>query len=114
MIPLYFSKDKSRKKERARKALERIGIADLADKKVNKLSGGQKQRVAIARAIVNNPKILLADESTGALDVNTSADIIKEFKKLNDDGMTIIIITHDRDVADSCERIVEISDGNIV
>lgn len=114
MIPLYFSKDKSRKKERARKALERIGIADLADKKVNKLSGGQKQRVAIARAIVNNPKILLADEPTGTLDVNTSADIIKEFKKLNDDGMTIIIITHDRDVADSCERIVEISDGNIV
>ena len=83
MIPLYFSKNKSKKKERAKEALKKMGIEELADKRVNKLSGGQKQRVAIARAIVNNPKLLLADEPTGALDVNTSAEIMKEFKRLD-------------------------------
>ncbi len=114
MIPLYFSKNKSKKKERAKEALRKMGIEELADKRVNKLSGGQKQRVAIARAIVNNPKLLLADEPTGALDVNTSAEIMKEFKRLNEEGMTIVIITHDMDVAKGCQRVVEISDGEII
>ena len=113
MIPLYFSKNKSKKKERAKEALRKMGIEELADKRVNKLSGGQKQRVAIARAIVNNPKLLLADEPTGALDVNTSVEIMKEFIRLNEEGMTIVIITHDMDVANGCQRVVEISDGEI-
>lgn len=116
MIPMYFSKRISMKdkKIKAMKAMEKIGILDLANKSVNKLSGGQKQRVAIARAIVNNPSILLADEPTGALDVGTSREIVEVFKELNRQGMTVIIITHDVDVARECQRIIEISDGYIV
>lgn len=115
MIPLYFTKGKllESKKSIAKKALEKVGIGELASKKVNKLSGGQKQRVAIARAIVNNPSILLADEPTGALDVKTSQEIIGVFRELNEQGMTVIIITHDMEVAEACERVIEISDGRI-
>ncbi len=115
MIPLYFAKGKllESKKSIAKKALEKVGIGELASKRVNKLSGGQKQRVAIARAIVNNPSILLADEPTGALDVKTSAEIMGVFKELNEQGITVIIITHDMEVADGCERVIEISDGQI-
>lgn len=116
MIPLFFSKEKSKqsKKERAKAALKKLGIEELAGKKVNKLSGGQKQRVAIARAIVNNPEILLADEPTGALDVKTSSEMMGVFKELNGQGMTVIIITHDMEVAEACGRVIEISDGKIV
>ena len=87
---------------------------ELLNKKVNQLSGGQKQRVAIARAMINNPGILLADEPTGALDVKTSEEIMGVFKKLNKQGTTVIIITHDMEVAAECDRIVEISDGKIL
>ena len=115
MIPLNFSKKKLGKpKELAMKALERVGLANLAKKPVSKLSGGQKQRVAIARAIVNDPSFILADEPTGALDTKTSSEIMELFTELNKSGKTVIIITHDLRVADKCKRKVEISDGRII
>lgn len=115
MIPLNFSKKKLGKpKELAMKALEKVGIANLAKKSVSKLSGGQKQRVAIARAIVNDPSFILADEPTGALDTKTSSEIMELFTELNKSGKTVIIITHDLTVADKCKRKVEISDGRII
>lgn len=115
MLPLYFAKGsaKRNKKKLALDALKRIGIEELCNKKVNKLSGGQKQRVAIARAIVNEPSVILADEPTGALDGNTSNEIMKVLRELNEQGITIIIITHDEDVANMCDRIISIKDGKI-
>lgn len=115
MIPLNFSKKKLGKpKELAMKALERVGIANLAKKPVSMLSGGQKQRAAIARAIVNDPSFILADEPTGALDTKTSSEIMELFTELNKSGKTVIIITHDLTVADKCKRKIEISDGRII
>ena len=115
MLPLDFAKKKkSDRRELALKALASVGLEELAKKPVNNLSGGQKQRVAIARAIVNEPSLILADEPTGALDTKTSAEIMDVFKKLNDDKKTVVIVTHDPNVAKLCERIVEISDGEII
>ena len=114
-IPLYFArKKKGSSNKLALDALEKVGMKELAKKPVNKLSGGQKQRVAIARAIVNNPSFLLADEPTGALDTKTSAEIMALFKSLNDEGKTVMIITHDPTIAGSCKRQIEISDGKII
>ncbi len=114
-IPLYFAKKrKGSANTLALDALEKVGMKELAKKPVNKLSGGQKQRVAIARAIVNNPSFILADEPTGALDTKTSAEIMALFKSLNDEGKTVIIITHDPTIAGSCQRQIEISDGKII
>ena len=114
-IPLYFSKKKKGNANTlALEALEKVGIKELAKKPVNKLSGGQKQRVAIARAIVNDPSFILADEPTGALDTKTSEEIMELFQKLNEDGKTVIIITHDPGVAEKCKRKIEISDGKII
>lgn len=115
MLPLDFArKKKSNRRELALGALSSVGLVELAKKSVSKLSGGQKQRVAIARAIVNEPSLILADEPTGALDTKTSAEIMDVFKRLNDEGKTIVIVTHDPNVAKQCERVVEISDGEIV
>lgn len=94
--------------------LDEMGMLEFANKRVSKLSGGQKQRVAIARAMVNNPKVILADEPTGALDEKTSREIMGVFEELNKKGTTVIIITHDMEVAKMCDRVVEIRDGKLV
>lgn len=115
LIPLNFSRKKTgSKKEKALAALRSVGMEEFAKKPCSKLSGGQKQRVAIARAIVNEPGIILADEPTGALDTKTSGEIIELFKSLNEQGRTVIIVTHDPKVAEQCDRVIEISDGCIV
>lgn len=115
-IPLIFGKVKGNdvRREKLMTALENVGLAELAKKPVRQLSGGQKQRVAIARALVNNPAFLLADEPTGALDSKTSGEIMDVFEKLNQGGKTVIIVTHDMEVAARCGRVIEISDGEIV
>ncbi len=115
-IPLIFGKVKGNdvRREKIMTALENVGLAELAKKPVRQLSGGQQQRVAIARALVNNPTFLLADEPTGALDSKTSGEIMDVFEKLNQGGKTVIIVTHDMEVAARCGRVIEISDGEIV
>ena len=117
IMPLFFTPKSGRRSEKEKRALEilkRLEMDEYAHKKVNKLSGGQKQRVAIARAMINNPSVLLADEPTGALDVKTTDEIMKVFRNLNKNGTTVIIITHDMEVAAMCDRIIEISDGKII
>ncbi len=116
MLPLFFNRKYNfgKMNELAEEMLEKVGIKDQAKKKVNQLSGGQKQRVAIARAIINDPSYILADEPTGALDTKTSSEIMELFKRLNEDGKTVVIITHDNDVAAICKRRIELSDGSIV
>ena len=94
-------------------ALEKVGLADRASFKPTQLSGGQKQRVAIARAMVNSPKLLLADEPTGALDSKSGKQIMELFRQLNDEGVTVVMITHDRKVAEQADRIVYIIDGEL-
>jgi putative ABC transport system ATP-binding protein len=115
MLPLIYSRRHWwGAKRRARRALERVGLGDRMRHRPNQLSGGQRQRVAIARALVNEPSILLADEPTGNLDSKTSEEIIGLFKQLHAEGQTIIIVTHEEDIAGHAERIIRLRDGKIV
>ncbi|NLA76856.1 MAG: ABC transporter ATP-binding protein [Clostridiales bacterium] len=114
-IPLVFSDTKIKAiNGKVIDSLEAVGLKGLEKRRITQLSGGQAQRAAIARALVNSPRILLADEPTGALDTNTGGDIIEHFKKINELGTTVIIVTHDEKVASKCERIIYIEDGKII
>lgn len=115
MLPFYFSRRTSLReaKVQAMHALQQLGMDSMAQKPVNKLSGGQKQRVAIARAIVHQPRLILADEPTGALDSRTAEEIMGVFQELHQKGSTVIIVTHDPGIARQCSRIIEIQDGRI-
>lgn len=110
---LYAGVRKKVRRERAREALIRVGLEERVNFKPTQLSGGQKQRVAIARAMVNKPDILLADEPTGALDSKSSRQIMELFQTLNDEGVTVIMITHDRSIAGYAKRVVDILDGEL-
>jgi putative ABC transport system ATP-binding protein len=110
---IYSGLSSALRKERAMHILERVGLADKIQNLPNQLSGGQQQRVAIARALVTEPTILLADEPTGALDQKTGAQVMALFEELHKDGSTIIMITHDSDIARHAKRIVTILDGNL-
>lgn len=112
MMPLnYAGVLKKKRREIAFAALERVGLAERVDFLPNQLSGGQMQRVAIARAIVNSPKLLLADEPTGALDSKSGQQVMELFQKLNEEGVTVLMITHDSEIAEHAKRIVLIRDG---
>jgi len=113
-LPLIYSGVNSKERtERAKKSLQLVELSDRMDHKPNELSGGQRQRVAIARALVNNPSIILADEPTGNLDSQTGLEIMKLFDKLHSEGNTIILVTHERDIAEYAHRVISIRDGKI-
>ena len=113
-IPLiYAGVGKKEREDRARSLLEQVGLGDRATHKPNELSGGQSQRVAIARALINDPAIILADEPTGNLDTKTSIEIMEIFGKIHDNGNTVVLVTHEEDIADHAHRIVRLRDGVI-
>ena len=114
-LPLVYASDsKSLRDEKSKKFLEKVGLGKYLNSKPNQISGGQQQRVAIARALVNQPRIILADEPTGNLDSKTSEEIMALFDSLNKEGITIIIVTHENDIADHASRQVRFLDGKIV
>src|SRR5262249_37483289 len=116
-LPLIYSSNGGTSAERAEKAkhcLSVVGLAGREDHHPSQLSGGQQQRVAIARALINEPKLMLADEPTGNLDTKTSEEVMAVFQRLNDDGKTVVVITHEADIADYAKRVVVFRDGHLV
>jgi putative ABC transport system ATP-binding protein len=112
-LPLVYAGSVRRRRERAGEALERVGLAERANHKSTELSGGEQQRVAIARALVNDPPLILADEPTGNLDSKSTSEIISIFRKLHQEGKTVILITHEADIAAQAQRTISLSDGRV-
>ena len=114
-LPLYYQGiSRAERQKTAIEYLEKVGLADWADHLPSELSGGQKQRIAIARALASQPKVLLADEPTGALDSTTSEEVMDLIKQINREGKTILVVTHEQDIANMCKRIITLKDGIIM